>query len=85
MTTTVNLQRQSICAGGEHVVIRATITTPSFTKDYNIEVARAIKPLGQLTPEEQETRIIGLIQLHCRGMTKAQANAELVAGVTLVI
>ena len=85
MTTTVTLQRQSICAGGEHVVVRATITTPSFTKDYSIEVAEALKTLAQLTDEERKTLLIGLVQLHCRGMTKAQANSELVAGVTLVI
>lgn len=84
MTTTVQLQRQSICAGGDHVVISVTVGAAP-AKDYSIEIARAIQPLAALTDEERETILIGLMQLHCRGMTKAQANAELLAGVTLVI
>jgi hypothetical protein len=85
MTTTVTLTRQSICSGGEHIVIRAALTTPSFTKDYSIEVDEALKPLAQLSDDERKALLLGLVQLHCRGMTKTQANAELVAGVILVI
>ena len=84
MTTTVTLQRQSICAGGEHAVIRTTINGGP-PKDYQVAVSDVLRPLSELTDDERRIILAGILQLHCRGLTRQQANAELVAGITIVI
>lgn len=69
-TATITLQ--SVCAGGDHLVMRLTIGANNF--DYNVtdDEVRAT-----ITPAERRAAMLTMARFHCQGMTRAQAKAEL--------
>ncbi len=63
---------QSVCAGGDHVVVRRTIGGNSV--DFSFSVDQLREPITQV---DQREALQTIIRFHCQGMTKAEAKAEL--------
>ncbi len=63
---------QSVCAGGDHVVLRLTVGAQTFDFNYNIDDLN-----DPITPEERQQAVSIITRFHCGGMTKAQAKTEL--------
>ena len=81
MTTTVFFQRDSLCAGTGHIGINVTVNaSPTFTRTYEVD-----ELLSPITEDEKDAAIKVVLRMHFKGITKAAANAALIAGVTLVI
>jgi len=71
-TATITLQ--SVCDGGDHVVLRLTVGANTFDYSYHVDELR------EVITEEQRRKAVSIItRFHCGGMTKAQAKAELQA------
>lgn len=81
MSTTIVIGRESICAGGGHVHISASVDggAVAFFRFNTVDL------LTTPSPDQLEQALGVLLAFHFRGRTKAQANAELQAGITMVI
>ncbi len=66
----------SVCAGGEHVNVRLTVGANDF--DFSYEVSELLETITA-AERRQVTSIMS--RFHCQGLTKAQAKAELLAGI----
>ena len=80
--TTINIKAVSSCSGGgEHVHIQANLDggnpqTTVFTVTDMTEV---------LTAEDVARVVLPLIQLHARGISRAQLRTDLMAGISVVV
>ncbi len=63
---------QSICAGGEHCVVRLTVGAQDF--DFNFPISELNNPISA---EERKAATSIIARFHCGGLTKAQAKTEL--------
>lgn len=71
---------QSVCAGGDHVVVRLTVGAQNFDFAYTISDLN-----NAITPEERQLATSIIARFHCGGMTKAQAKTELTSpGISVV-
>ena len=77
-TATITLQ--SVCAGGDHVVVRLTVGAQNFDFNYNVDELR-----DPITAQQRQEAVSIITRFHCGGMTKAQAKAELTSpGISVV-
>lgn len=63
---------QSVCAGGDHIVLRLTIGAQNFDFPFGVDELRQA-----ISAEERKEAVSVITRFHCGGMTKAQAKAEL--------
>lgn len=71
---------QSVCAGGDHVVVRLTVGAQNF--DFNFSVDELDQPI---TAAERRDAVSIITRFHCGGMTKAQTKTELTSpGISVV-
>lgn len=69
-----------VCAGGNHVSTRTTVGAQTWDFQWTAD-----ELLQVLNDDEVKIATLLLARLHCRGMTKAQAKAELVSpGISVV-
>lgn len=78
---TLVLTTVSTCAGGQHVVLSATIN--GVDKGNQNVVADDV--LAAFDDEEIAAFIKGVIRLHKLGKTNAQVKADLAAGLTVTL
>lgn len=70
----------SVCDGGEHVTLRTSINGGSaFNESFTVTELRQ-----PISADERRTAVSVMARFHCQNMTKAQAWADLVAGVDVV-
>ena len=79
--TTVHIRATASCSGGEHVTIVADLDggPPQQT------IFSVSDMMKTLTAEDVAATVLPLIQLHARGLTRAQLRNDLLAGLTVVI
>lgn len=79
MTMSITFQRQSVCAGGEHVVVQVS-SAGLTTRNANMSRAEFQAPVTD-ADLEAFTRL--LLRAWSRGLTPAQFNSALIAGITV--
>lgn len=69
---TAAITLQSVCAGGDHCVVRLTVGAQSFDFPFNIDELNL-----PITADERRNAVSIITRFHCGGMTKVEAKAEL--------
>lgn len=76
----IGISLSSVCTGGNHVNISVNFDGNSQVIQYTADDIIAVSP-----SELIHDFVLGVLRLHCKGMTRAQARSAIQTGFTVTI